>query len=72
MSGQCPRDRVLELVENGQVSQEYALLACLKSMSWDDVRDMAHANEIGTQCPSCAAINLFETCDTCEEGDDDE
>jgi hypothetical protein len=40
------RDKALELVEEGIVSAEYLLLACLKYMSTDDVEDMLDANEL--------------------------
>lgn len=40
------RDEALELVENGIVSAEYLLTACLKYMSTDDVEDMLDANEL--------------------------
>ena len=41
-----PRDYALELVERGRVDQETLLVACLKYMSYDDVRDMLEANEM--------------------------
>ena len=40
------RDKALELVENGYVSAEDLLTACLKYMSTDDVEDMLDANEL--------------------------
>ena len=40
------RDKALELVEEGIVSAEYLLTACLKYMSTDDVEDMLDANEL--------------------------
>ena len=40
------RDTALELVEEGIVSAEYLLTACLKYMSTDDVEDMLDANEL--------------------------
>jgi hypothetical protein len=40
------RDKALELVEEGIVSAEYLLMACLKYMSTDDVEDMLDANEL--------------------------
>jgi hypothetical protein len=40
------RDVALELVENGVVSAETLLTACLKYMSMDDVEDMLDANEL--------------------------
>jgi len=39
------RDIALELVENGIVSAESMLMACLKYMSTDDVEDMLDSNE---------------------------
>lgn len=41
-----PRDIALELVDNGIVSAETLLLACLKYMSTDDVADMLDCNEL--------------------------
>ena len=41
-----PRDYALIMVEQGAVSADYILLACLKWMSHDDVRGMLDANEI--------------------------
>jgi len=38
-------ERILELVEDGLLDKDTAILACLKYMSEDDVADMAHANE---------------------------
>ena len=40
------RDKALELVEEGIVSAEYLLTACLKYMSTDDVEDMLDCNEL--------------------------
>ena len=39
------RDIALELVDNGIVSAESMLTACLKYMSTDDVEDMLDCNE---------------------------
>ena len=39
------RDDALELVENGIVTAEAMLTACLKYMSTDDVEDMLDCNE---------------------------
>jgi hypothetical protein len=38
-------NRILEMIEDGQLDAEYVLLAALKYMSEDDVADMAHLNE---------------------------
>ena len=40
------RDMALELVEDGMVDPNMMLLACLKYMSQDEVRDMLDANEL--------------------------
>ena len=40
------RDKALELVEDGYVSAEDLLTACLKYMSTDDVEDMLDTNEL--------------------------
>jgi hypothetical protein len=42
----CPRDRALELVEEGLVSGAHLLLCCLKAMSSADVEWMLDANEL--------------------------
>lgn len=48
MANYCtdPRDFALSLVEEGLVSADTLLLACLKYMSCDDVRGMLDANEL--------------------------
>ena len=38
-------DRILTMVEEGLLDRDMVIMACLKYMSEDDVRDMAHANE---------------------------
>ena len=38
-------DRILTMVEEGLLDRDTVIMACLKYMSEDDVRDMAHANE---------------------------
>ena len=43
-------DPALELVEMGMVSAESMLVACLKYMSQDDVKDMLEANEYPMSC----------------------
>ncbi len=43
------RDEALELVENGVVSAEYLLMACLKYMPTDDVADMLDCNELSSR-----------------------
>lgn len=40
------RDMALELVEDGMVDPNMMLLACLKYMSQDEVRDMLDVNEL--------------------------
>lgn len=40
------RDEAMRLVEEHMVDRNYMLLACLKYMSQDDVKDMLRINEI--------------------------
>ena len=40
------RDMALELVEDGMVDPNMMLIACLKYMSQDEVRDMLDVNEL--------------------------
>ena len=40
------RNEALRLVEEHMVDRNLMLIACLKYMSQDDVKDMLHANEI--------------------------
>jgi len=40
------RDEAIELVEDGNVDPMMMLIACLKWMSQDEVRDMLKANEL--------------------------
>ncbi len=46
MNTQCPRDKLLEMVESGIVDANHAVLMCVKYMSSDDVEDMLDANEL--------------------------
>lgn len=39
-------ERLLEMVEQGALDRDYLIMACLKYMSEDEVRDVAHVNEI--------------------------
>ena len=41
-----PRDRALELIEEGIVSAEDMVTMCVKYMSVDDVQDMLNCNEL--------------------------
>ena len=41
-----PRDRALELIEEGIVSAEDMVTMCFKYMSVDDVEDMLDCNEL--------------------------
>ena len=41
-----PRDRALELIEEGIVSAEDMVTMCVKYMSEDDVADMMDCNEL--------------------------
>jgi len=38
-------NKILEMVEEGLLNRDTVIMACLKYMSEDDVKDMAHANE---------------------------
>jgi len=40
------REEALRLVEEHMVDRNMMLIACLKYMSQDDVKDMLHINEI--------------------------
>lgn len=40
------RDEAMRLVEEHMVDRNYMLLACLKYMSQDDVKEMLRINEI--------------------------
>ena len=42
------RDFALAMVDEGHADANHMLLACLKYMSTDDVRDMLHCNEYPT------------------------
>tara|TARA_B100001057_G_scaffold251769_1_gene252010 strand:+ start:379 stop:708 length:330 start_codon:yes stop_codon:yes gene_type:complete len=39
-------NRLLEMIENGEVSKDDVVMACVKYMSEDEVADMCHCNEI--------------------------
>lgn len=39
-------NKILEMIEIGLLDKDYVINACLKYMSEDDVRDMAHCNDI--------------------------
>ena len=39
-------DKLLEMVEEGMISAENALMCCMKYMSEDDVKDMMECNEL--------------------------
>lgn len=41
-----PRDYAIQLVEDGLVTADNMIIACLKYMSHDDVRDMLDCNEL--------------------------
>lgn len=57
-----PRGKILDMVDEGLLSESDMLSACLGYMSHDDVRDMAHANEI------CLGCGDFHNC-SCDEDD---
>jgi len=39
-------NKLLQMIDDGLVSQDYVITAALKYMSEDEVRDMCHANDI--------------------------
>ena len=41
-----PREDILALVEDGMIDKDYLILSLLNWMSHEDVRTMAHMNEI--------------------------
>jgi len=38
--------KLLEMVEDGILNKDSLIMACLKYMSEDDVKDMAHCNQL--------------------------
>lgn len=48
MTRECT-NQLLEMIDEGLLDARDIVLCCLKYMSEDDVRDMAHANEIEWQ-----------------------
>lgn len=41
-----PIDYTLELINDGRTTEKYLLIACLKWMSHDQIRDMLDENEL--------------------------
>lgn len=39
-------NKLLDMIDNGLVSNETIVMCCLKYMSEDDVKDMMHCNEL--------------------------
>jgi hypothetical protein len=39
-------NQILEMIEEGLLDRDTVIMACLKWMSEDDVREMAHHNEL--------------------------
>ena len=39
-------NQLIEMIEEGMIHKDTVILACLKYMSEDEVRDMMHANEM--------------------------
>jgi len=56
------RDKVLEMVEEGLISADQALLMCLKWMSQDDVDGMMDMNELNEN------ESYSEKCDKLDNG----
>lgn len=42
-------NELLRLVEEGILDKDAVIMACVKYMSEDDVKDMMHANEFNTE-----------------------
>ena len=43
-------NKLLEMIENGEISKDTVIMACVKYMSEDDVADMMEANEMNNDC----------------------
>ena len=48
--------KILDMVDGGVLDPQAVILACLKYMSEDDVRDMAESNEFLDMCIHCGQI----------------
>jgi len=40
-------NKILEMIDDGLLSNEHVVMMCMKAMSEDDVKWMFHANELG-------------------------
>jgi len=40
-------NKILEMIDDGLLSNEHVVMMCMKTMSEDDVKWMFHANELG-------------------------
>lgn len=49
MSTRQATETILELVEEGVIDKDMLIMACLKYMSEDEVKDMARVNELFTE-----------------------
>lgn len=55
-------NKLLEMVENGLLDKDTVIMACVKYMSEDDVKDMMRHNDFIEQdedaCPECGSDNI--------------
>ena len=40
-------NKILEMIDDGLLSNEHVVMMCMKAMSEDDVKWMFHSNELG-------------------------
>jgi hypothetical protein len=62
--------QILELIDDGILNKDTVIMACLNYMSEDDVKDMAHCNDLidSEECESCDGEGFIEvTTETGEE-----
>ena len=60
-----PRDRALELIEEGIVSSEDMVTMCVKYMSVDDVEDMLDCNELSDRFMEDEEDDVKKICQIC-------
>ena len=73
-------NQLLEMIEDGALDRDTVIMACIKYMSEDDVRDMCNVSEFFERCAECgtSAPSLDDgLCEDCAEArdsadDDDE
>lgn len=50
-----PIEYALDLIDQGRINENELLIACLKWMSYDQIREMLHENELSPEL--CAAFD---------------